>query len=145
MEYVCGFLFSEDESKVALIVKQKPAWQAGRMNGIGGKLEVGETHFEAMSREFLEETGVSIFPEQWNKFANVEGKDWVVFFMRAMSDKVYECRTMETEEIVVVNVYEIGTLNVIPNLKWLIPMALDPNHDMCMAHADTVRWKPVTK
>ena len=42
--YVAGFLFSYDLKRVALIQKTKPAWQAGRHNAVGGKIEEGETY-----------------------------------------------------------------------------------------------------
>lgn len=54
--YVLGFLFSEDGSRVLLIWKNRPAWQAGKLNGIGGKIEDGEQPLDAMKREFVEET-----------------------------------------------------------------------------------------
>lgn len=57
IEYVLGFMFNEDESKVLLIMKNRPAWQAGKLNGVGGKIEAGETPIQAMEREFAEETG----------------------------------------------------------------------------------------
>ena len=38
-EYVCGFLFSPDRKKVLLIRKRRPAWQAGKLNGVGGKVD----------------------------------------------------------------------------------------------------------
>lgn len=57
VQYVLGFMFNEAESKVILIFKNRPAWQAGKLNGIGGKIEEGETPIQAMNREFAEETG----------------------------------------------------------------------------------------
>ena len=55
--YVAGFLFSPDRSRVLLIRKNRPAWQAGKLNGLGGKIEPGETPPQAMRREFREEQG----------------------------------------------------------------------------------------
>ena len=43
--------------EVLLIEKKHPAWQAGRFNLPGGKIEDEETIHEAASRELLEETG----------------------------------------------------------------------------------------
>jgi hypothetical protein len=54
--YVVGFVFSKDLSRVLLVLKNRPAWQDGKFNGIGGKIEGDETAFEAMNREFVEET-----------------------------------------------------------------------------------------
>lgn len=57
VEYVLGFMFNLAESKVLLVWKNRPAWQAGKLNGVGGKIEEGETPIQAMNREFAEETG----------------------------------------------------------------------------------------
>ena len=63
--YVCGFLFSPDRSRVLLIRKRRPAWQAGRLNGVGGKVEAGEALYHAMRREFREEAGLDLPESQW--------------------------------------------------------------------------------
>jgi 8-oxo-dGTP diphosphatase len=53
--FVLGFLFTPDRSQVALLVKNRPAKLAGRLNGLGGAIEAGETPSAAMAREFEEE------------------------------------------------------------------------------------------
>jgi 8-oxo-dGTP pyrophosphatase MutT (NUDIX family) len=45
-------------SKVLVIHKDKPAWQHGRINLPGGKIEVGELPHDAAKRELFEETGM---------------------------------------------------------------------------------------
>lgn len=65
--YVLGFAFDLDGTSVALIHKSHPEWQAGRWNGIGGSVEVGEQPLAAMVREFEEETGIQTDPVQWRK------------------------------------------------------------------------------
>jgi len=55
--YVMGFIFNETGDKVLLMRKNKPEWQAGRWNGIGGKIKEDEFSLEAMRRECEEETG----------------------------------------------------------------------------------------
>lgn len=67
--YVVGFLFSTNKKEVVLIKKNRPDWQKGLLNGIGGHIE-DETPLEAMKREFLEETGLKI--EYWKQFAYIE-------------------------------------------------------------------------
>ncbi len=126
---VVGFLFSKDRTKVALIKKVKPAWQAGRLNGVGGKAKVGEPERLAMRREFREETGADVY--QWGKFfvLNVPNVCCVHFF-KACGD--FGLVTTTDEEVVWVPVHEVqtprdGEPEVLPNLKWLIPMALDPD------------------
>ena len=124
-EYVAGFLFESD--KVALVVKNRPKWQAGRMNGIGGHIEEGETPAEAMVREFVEETGYPD-PIDWTPFAVLSGDNFAVHFFYAWGD-LSKVQTMTDEEIVTVPVENINHRNAIPNLQWLIPMAKSMEYD----------------
>lgn len=124
-EYVAGFLF--DGYQVALVVKNRPSWQAGRMNGIGGHIEAGETAREAMAREFREETGCSD-RILWKKFAVLSGSDFVVNFFYSYGN-TSKLKTTTDEKIVVVPISEINVNNSIPNLTWLIPMAKSMNCD----------------
>jgi 8-oxo-dGTP diphosphatase len=41
-KYVVGFLFNSDTNKVCLIKKNRPQWQKGRLNGVGGHIEDGK-------------------------------------------------------------------------------------------------------
>lgn len=66
--YVLGFAFSHTMRSVVLIEKLKPDWQAGKLNGVGGKIEPGENAYDAMAREFFEETGWAISYGDWHLF-----------------------------------------------------------------------------
>lgn len=130
--YVAGFLFSLDGAHVALVEKQKPDWQKNKWNGIGGKIEEGELPSQAMQREFKEEAGLDI--SNWTRFCvlvgndsayNTNGNEFEVHFFSHFSDDVYNVKTMETEEIALHPAKSIMHMNVIPNLKWLIPLALE--------------------
>ena len=137
-QYVCGFCFDYSREKVVLIKKNRPEWQKGKLNGVGGKIEAGETIHDAMQREFLEETGVDVWA--WNLFCTYNGRDGVVYFMKAFSAGA-EHVTSVTDEVV--NLYDIRFLNntdpkwaeneTIPNLKWLIPLAKDILMDKTIA------------
>lgn len=124
MEYVAGLMFSEDKKTVAMVLKNRPAWQAGLFNAIGGKIEEGEAPATAMAREFLEETGVETTPLEWMFHTRLEGDDFNVFFYKMFSDKVRSATTRETEAIHLLNPYNLP-INVIHNLRWIIALALD--------------------
>ena len=73
--YVVGFLFNPDMTEVVLIKKNRPDWQKGLLNGVGGKIESGEDPITAMIREFKEETGVEIY--NWNLFWIIIMRKWM--------------------------------------------------------------------
>lgn len=126
IHYVCGILFSKSRAFTAVIRKNKPEWQAGRLNAIGGKIEAGEDPVTAVSREFLEETGVDIAVEQWSPVAILTGDNFVCHFFTAFDDKVYGVKTIEEEEVGVMRVDRfLNSEFVIPNLKFIVPLALD--------------------
>ena len=132
MTYVCGFCFDPTGKQVVLIKKNRPEWQAGLLNGVGGKLEAGESFTQAMEREFEEETGVIV--KDWKLFCEYTGKDYIVYFFKAFSLEYDKVKSKTDEHVMT---YTIDFLNntvdkkwaenkTIDNLKWLIPLALDP-------------------
>lgn len=120
--YVAGFLF--DHERVALIRKSRPQWQAGRLNGIGGHIEPGETAHAAMVREFEEEAGARI--EQWDHFATVDG-EWgsVAFFRADVPDLLVTvtATTIDEGQIEIHDLVDFPRPDCLPNLSWLIPLA----------------------
>jgi 8-oxo-dGTP diphosphatase len=121
--YVLGFMFDSAKKNVVLIIKNRPNWQKGFLNGIGGHIEVGEDSFTAIAREFYEETDVQ--DNSWQPFVKMVGIDWTVYVFKAFSEKVYSCITKTDEEVAIRPVDQLKDLKVVPNLQWLIPMALD--------------------
>lgn len=121
MEYVVGFLF-DTNGHVVLIEKNRPEWQAGKMNGIGGKIEPGETPLPAIIREFKEETGVDF--KDWKHFATLHGNSAKIYAFYGYADKdtFYSCKTMEDEQVGFARADRIPD-NAVPNLHWLIPAA----------------------
>lgn len=63
-QYVLGFALYQNH--ILLILKARPEFQRGFLNGIGGSIEDGETPEKAMSREFKEETNIFISESSWN-------------------------------------------------------------------------------
>lgn len=130
-EYVCGFAFCQDQ--IVLVRKLKPAWQYGRLNGVGGKKEASESWRQTQAREFKEETGLEIKPDEWNHFATLQdGKDFMVLFFYAEVawERLRQVRTQEAEQIVICSSYSVNQHNAIPNLTWLVPMARNLRHEI---------------
>lgn len=124
IKYVVGFMFSASKNYVVLIKKNRPAWQKGFLNGVGGKIEPGESPESAMVREFYEETGVNTVKTDWNEFAVMEGDHAKIHVFKAISNDACAMADTKTDEIVdVFNVWDVPNLKIVPNLKWLVPMA----------------------
>ena len=128
--YVCSFLFSTDRRRVLLIRKNRPAWQAGKLNGVGGKIEPGETPHEAARREFREETGLDLPEKSFEHVLTLGGPDdfgsgiaWEGYFFRAFG-AVEEARAL-TDEALEVHPTSALPADTIPNLRWIIPLLLD--------------------
>ena len=111
IEYVNGFLFSPDYKKIVLIRKNRPSFQ------------IGETPLDAMKREFMEEAGIEI--NNWHNFSKMEGNEWVVYMYLAKSEDYIKTFSKTDEEVEIHYVFDIANLDLIPNLKWLIPMSID--------------------
>lgn len=122
-EYVLGFLFDRDASSVVLIHKQKPEWQKGFLNGVGGKIEPSENPLAAMVREFAEETGHIV--GAWNKFAVLRGynngEPWRMCCFWATGDTSL-CSTQEEEEVEIVPLKDIPYRKTMVNIPWLLSM-----------------------
>ena len=121
-KYVAGFLFDINKEKVVLIKKNRPDWQMGFLNAVGGSVEFGESSLDAMKREFKEETNVEI--NDWEHFASVEKGDFIVDFFRAFSEKYLDVRSVTDEKVNIYEVKSISDLKIIDNLNWLIPLGL---------------------
>lgn len=123
-------MFSPDYKSVALIRKLKPDWQKGKLNGIGGKIEMMEPSDFAMIREFNEETGLLTSASQWNEFGLMEGFDFSVALFVTAGD-LSELKSIEEEKIEIVDVKDINPSrkDTVENLCWLISMAIDYNID----------------
>jgi 8-oxo-dGTP diphosphatase len=127
-EYVLGFAYWRNQ--VALIYKTKgPRNLRGHWNGIGGKVEEGETPSVAMSREYFEETGDTLNPEKWTYFGTISSEHYHMHLLCAMCDTHLDApphieNTEEGGEVV--QWFKIKDLpNVVPNLRWIIPLSLD--------------------
>jgi 8-oxo-dGTP diphosphatase len=134
--YVLGFVFNKSRTKVALIKKNRPEWQAGKLNGIGGKIEENEACVDAMSREFLEETGYFIERNEWRHVLTMEREDpmftcYVFRYFSEVENLEDILKTTTDEEIIIVPIDSIIKCFVSPmldHIHWLLGILLDTNH-----------------
>lgn len=128
--YVAGLVFCDNH--VLLIRKNRPNWMNGKLNGIGGHIELGENPIDAMKREFTEETGLT--SPNWTPFAILTGSvadkaklNWSVYwFTTTIPNKETFKPKLTTDEPV--HWYNLGRVDyhpIVPNLRWLIHMALE--------------------
>jgi 8-oxo-dGTP diphosphatase len=126
--YVAGFLFDPLFESVSLIRKNRPKWQAGLLNGIGGHIDGDETALAAMFREFKEETGYH--ETMWTLFARLKGPEFSVEFFAAIGNPNL-CKTVSDEpvEVICVHNLHIHQQRMVENVPWLIHLAIDVMRD----------------
>lgn len=120
-------MFDPQRGLVILVEKNRPAWQASCLNGVGGKIEPQDASVHAaMSREFHEEAGVMTQPAEWEEFATLRGPDFTVHMMRTFSDDWHRISTQETEQVrwYPVSAITAGAFKTVRMLPILIPIAL---------------------
>lgn len=99
---------------VLLQVKNKPEWMVGRANGIGGKIEIGESPVQCMVREAREEIQLDSTKDDWQQF----------HYERHASGTCLYCYVMEVEDLAVL---VEDTLQVGPNGEQFYVYQMLPN------------------
>lgn len=109
--YVVGLAMYDH--KVLLIRKCRPLWQAGGLNGVGGKVKKYEDYYSAMIRECNEEAGLVITNWQYLGLLT-DNTDYIVKFYKADVPNLEMARTLTDETV---SIFDLSTLNY----GWLIP------------------------
>lgn len=123
IQYVTGFM-TNAAGRVCLIRKNRPAWQVGKINGIGGKVEPGEWPHQAMVREFYEETGLSTEESDWHLKIQLVGPDFELNVFTA-SREFSHARSVTDERILSVDAANIPYEECVQNLRWMFPLVHD--------------------
>lgn len=118
--YVLGLVFNDTKTRILLIEKLRPDWQKGRWNGIGGKIEEGETPSEAMLRESREETGHEYDFLHRITFTCPGG---TVYVFIAKTPREIQFDQIEDEKLKVWGLWELPH-GLMANIKWIIPLCL---------------------
>jgi 8-oxo-dGTP pyrophosphatase MutT (NUDIX family) len=140
-DYVVGLMRETLSDRILLIRKNRPAWQAGLLNGPGGKIEPGESPAQAMVREWQEEVGQATDPKDWRLIASLTDlRDhhagggtlyWFATdqrFLPRYSGPTDYSKTSDAgpEYIEPVRICEIPLRrDVIANLRWMFPLAFE--------------------
>ncbi len=120
--YVLALLFTPERDGLVLMRRTRPAWQAGRVNALGGKVGPGEAPAAAVRREVHEEAAVDV--AAWEEFLVWEDPVYRMHAVRAFHAAAREARTCEDQEVFLAHAAALPP-NVIDNLRWLVPLALD--------------------
>lgn len=113
--YVLGFAFDQSGHQVLLIHKNRPTFQAGLWNGVGGKIEAGESPLKAMLREFHEETGLAWPAEKWLTAGTFGGNDFTIHVFGAQGD-IHLARSLTDEVVAVHGVSDLSSIPVVSDL-----------------------------
>lgn len=131
-KYVVGFCFDRGERNVLLILKERPDWQRGFLNGLGGHVEDGESPAQAMVREFDEETSGRLRGRVvWAPFARLRGEGFELWCFRGAYGEEFseDLAGQDAPGGEVIQVVAASALhlcrNLVPNLRYLVPMALN--------------------
>jgi 8-oxo-dGTP diphosphatase len=121
--YVVGFAFSKDMKHILLLKKLRPEWQKDSLNGMGGKIEDGELPMEAMYRECMEETGLSLAWQHRGVMSGINGdkKPFECHIFYAYSDSIWDFEQKEDEPLKIYDIEDLHDKKMIKNLHFLIP------------------------
>lgn len=126
-KYTIGIVFRNNFTEVALILKNRPDWQKGLYNSPGGKVEEGESPQECISREFKEECNIFTTNNDWYHVGQILNKDnyYCDVLTLDMDNSGHgEFQSLTDEKA---DWFKLDNLpnNMISNLKWLIPFAIN--------------------
>lgn len=131
--YVLGFAFHREH--VYLLHKIRgPHSVRGKLNGLGGKIKwksgFREARHVAMQREFREEGGANVEFGRWDHYCTLHGSWGKVMCFRVLLTERENAqmkvgdKSLTKERVGLYDPLELP-MDVVPNLRWLIPMAMD--------------------
>ncbi|MEK7570874.1 MAG: NUDIX domain-containing protein [Patescibacteria group bacterium] len=125
IQYVLGFVFDASLQQVLLIHKNRPDWQKGRVNGLGGKIEKDETPLQAMSRELAEESNLLVAQDAWMTVGEMSFMGGEVFVFTVQYKGELKDAATVTDEVVRWYPKDLLPENINTNLNWLVPLCIN--------------------
>ena len=124
-KFTLGFIFDSASRHVLLVHKERPEWQKGKVNGVGGKYESGEGAEACIQRETQEETTLEIPESNWVYVGVIHQEKGDVDVLAARyRGSMEDAKRNDDEEI---GWFPIDALpeNVMTNVSWLVPLSLE--------------------
>ncbi|QST02286.1 8-oxo-dGTP diphosphatase (plasmid) [Pontibacillus sp. ALD_SL1] len=133
MKYTIIFVRCGDE---VLLVNRNKAPNMGLWNGVGGKIEQGETPVRSAQRELIEETGITVQENDLIDAGTVrwigeDGEEGMHVYLVEMDSKPKHLQTIrETEEGIldwkgIDWIMEFQNQGVVENIPYFLPFVLD--------------------
>ncbi len=122
MDYVVGIIWDEDFENCVLIRKNRPDWQAGKMNGVGGKIENNEIPLSAMIRECKEESGLDI--QYWFELGSKNVNDGILYYFTANSN-LGDIQSMTDEVVLVIPRDNIKDFELVDGLTQILDKSIE--------------------
>lgn len=129
MEYVVGIIFNENQSKVLLIRKNRPEFLKNKFNGIGGKVEKGESPLQTMIRESQEETTVK--DTNWVELGILSDPVFKITFFALYNQNLDHIQALTDEKVYVMDVRNVFdpfnylAPDIVVHLRPFIALAMD--------------------
>jgi 8-oxo-dGTP diphosphatase len=110
-------LYAFHDEKVLMLHRnlKEQDFHQGKWNGLGGKLEKGESSLDSAVREFHEESGCLTRPEQWKWMGHLEFPNFKPHKNEDWSVTVYRCELEEQQLQNILKKNGEGTLQWIPS------------------------------
>ena len=123
--YTLGIILTKSLDEVLLIKKEKPNWQKGKLNFIGGKVEQNESYTSCIVRECEEETGLMTNNHSWLYIGKLYNENYYEVSIHLLIHDPALHGNAYSREGLGVDWYDCDNLpdNVLSNIKLLVEHA----------------------
>lgn len=129
---VCALPFVPGEEPKVLLLHHETDEGVQVYDGFGGRITHAPTDplsgHKSCSEYIHEAIDVLTRPEDWTEIVTLRGEDWEVAFFFLVMEAFREAKAqLQGQDVSLEDPYGTLPINVIPSLRWLIPLALDEN------------------